>query len=65
MRKYIPGRGVSMGGIGLDQWAGSGRVVRESAGLWVNPYVKGVQSASGRGVSQMVGLNPQLFGLNL
>lgn len=52
------GRGVSVGGMGLDQWAGSGGVGRESVGVWMNPYVTGVESAGGRGDFQVAGLNP-------
>ena len=51
------GRGVSVGGMGLDQWAGSGGVGYESVGVWVNPYMTGVESADGRGDAQVVGLN--------
>ena len=51
------GRGVSVGGMGMDQWAGSGGVGCESVGVWMNPYMTGVESAGGRGCSQVAELN--------
>ena len=52
------GRGVSVDGMGLDQWVGSGGVGCESVGVWMNPCGTGVESAGGRGDSQLPELNP-------
>lgn len=58
MGKYMGGRGVSVDGMGFDQWVGSGGVGCESVGVWMNPCGTGVESAGGRGDSQVVELNP-------
>ena len=51
------GRGVSVDGMGFDQWVGSGGIGCESVGVWMNQCGTGVESAGGRGDSQVVELN--------